>query len=267
VTERLSPERPSFPILGTRVNALTIKDLHQVIAHEVAGRTKCVIASQNLHAVYVARGSERMQNFYARADYVRIDGMSLALWARALGHPVSRDHRVTWVDWLRPLMREAAQRGWRVFYLGSGRGVAERGAEVLRAEIPGVQIATHHGYFDPTPGCHENRSVVDQIRQQKPHLLLVGMGMPRQERWILDNLDDLCPMVVLPCGACIDYVAGVVRTPPRWMGRIGLEWLGRLVTEPRRLGPRYLVEPWLLSDLFLKDLLTVVRRRTGLQGS
>jgi N-acetylglucosaminyldiphosphoundecaprenol N-acetyl-beta-D-mannosaminyltransferase len=79
----------------------------------------------------------------------------------------------------------------------------------------------------------------------------VGMGMPRQEHWIMDNLHRLHSMVVLPCGASIDYVCGEIPTPPRWAGRWGLEWLCRLLAEPRRLWKRYLIEPWFLGQLFL----------------
>jgi N-acetylglucosaminyldiphosphoundecaprenol N-acetyl-beta-D-mannosaminyltransferase len=73
---------------------------------------------------------------------------------------------------------------------------------------------------------------------------MVGMGMPRQEHWIVDNFELLGPVVVLPCGAAIDYVAGEIPTPPRWAGRCGLEWLYRLAAEPGRLWKRYLIEPW-----------------------
>ena len=78
---------------------------------------------------------------------------------------------------------------------------------------------------------------------------MVGMGMPLQEHWIAENYDKLGNAVILPCGAAIDYFAGAIPTPPRWAGRLGLEWLYRLLAEPTRLWKRYLIEPWFL--LFL----------------
>lgn len=251
----------AYRILGVRVNALAIPDLRRIIANAVDTGQKCIIASQNLHGVYMARTDEQMRAFYERADFVRIDGMPLAIWARILGYPLTREHRVTWVDWLRPLLQEAARGNWRVFYLGSKPGIAEVGAERLRAEVPGVELATAHGYFDPRPDSKENRKVVERINSFRPDILMVGMGMPRQERWILENFESIEANVFLPCGACIDYFAGVIPTPPRWMGRIGLEWLARLLSEPRRLWRRYLVEPWFLADLFLSDLATLVTSR------
>jgi N-acetylglucosaminyldiphosphoundecaprenol N-acetyl-beta-D-mannosaminyltransferase len=110
-----------------------------------------------------------------------------------------------------------------------------------------------HGYFDP--GGEENERVLRAIEAFAPDVLLVGMGMPRQEHWIMDNLDRLGSTVLLPCGASIDYVAGEIPTPPRWAGRWGLEWLYRLLAEPGRLWKRYLIEPWFLGYLLVTQWL------------
>jgi N-acetylglucosaminyldiphosphoundecaprenol N-acetyl-beta-D-mannosaminyltransferase len=195
-----------------------------------------------------------MREFYARASFVHIDGMALVAVGRRLGLPLRREHRVTYVDWTGPLMAEAAARRWRLFYLGSRPGVAERGAEILRAGHPGLEIATADGYFDSSPGSQANTDVIRQINAFRPNVLMVGMGMPRQEHWIHRNLGHIDTNVVLPCGACIDYVAGAIPTPPRWMGQWGVEWLYRLFSEPGRLWRRYLVEPWVLLPLLLRDL-------------
>src|SRR5690606_36676778 len=163
-----------------RINPLTISDLHRVIQGHVTRRESCVSVTRNLHGVYVVRRDEPMQEFYRGADYVRIDGMLIALWTRIIGYPVRGEHRVTWVDWLRPLLPESAAKGWRVFYLGSEPGIAEKGAEVISNEIPEVQIATEGGFFDMARGSVENERVVQRIRSFGPDILLVGMGMPRQ---------------------------------------------------------------------------------------
>ena len=243
-------------LLGVTVDPLTITELNKCIAKAVAQGERWIIANHNLHSVYLYHRDPKMRAFFAKAQVVHIDGMSLVYWARVLGYPVTKQHRVTYVDWVHPLMATAAAEGWRVFYLGGKPGVAARAAEKLRQQYPGLVLETRHGYFTP----EENDAVLEEITRFQPHVLMVGMGMPRQEHWVLDNLERISANAILTAGACFDYVAGVIPTPPRWMGRMGLEWLYRLWSEPRRLARRYLLEPWFLVPLALKDLSARFRR-------
>lgn len=239
-------------LLGVRVDAMTMDDLHALIARAVTEQRRWIVANHNTHSIYLHQRDAKMRAFYAQARCAHLDGMPLVLLGRLRGLPLRPEHRTTYADWVRPLLRFAARRRFRVFYLGSRPGVAERGAAILRAEIPGLEIATHHGYVPPAPDHPENRRVLAEIARYDPDILMVGMGMPRQEHWILDNLDQIRAHVILPAGACMDYVAGAVRTPPRWMGRFGLEWLHRLAVEPRRMWRRYLLEPWLVLAFALR---------------
>jgi N-acetylglucosaminyldiphosphoundecaprenol N-acetyl-beta-D-mannosaminyltransferase len=241
-------------LLGVRVDPLTIQDLNALIAEVVRRGERWIIANHNLHSIYLYHRDSKMRAFYRKTKAVHVDGMALVWVGKLLGYPFQSHHRVTYVDWTGPLMAEALQQGWRIFYLGSKPSVAERGAEVLRQSFSGLQIKTHHGYFDARPGSRENRLVIERIAAFAPQILMVGMGMPRQEHWILDNLSEVSANVILPSGAAIDYVAGVVPTPPRWMGRVGLEWLSRLVSERGRLWRRYLIEPWFLLGPLARDV-------------
>lgn len=245
---------PTYNLLGVWINALTIPALNALIAEAVEHRQRWIIANHNLHSIYLYHHDPKMHAFYAKPDYTHVDGMALVLLGRLLNLPLTREHRVTYADWVSPLMAEAAQQSWRVFYLGSKPGVAERGAEILRNEYPGLQIVTADGYFDAIPGSTENQKVLELINTYQPNVLMVGMGMPRQEHWILDNLDSIHANAILPCGACMDYIAEAIPTPPRWMGRLGLEWLYRLLSEPRRLWKRYLLEPWFVANLFVREV-------------
>jgi N-acetylglucosaminyldiphosphoundecaprenol N-acetyl-beta-D-mannosaminyltransferase len=245
----------TYSLLQTRVDALTVEDLHAHIADSIRNGNRRIVASHNLHSVYLQRTDAKLRSFYERADYIRIDGMAIVLLGRFLGLPLRREHRVTYVDWLPLFLAEAARAGWRVFYLGSRPGVAESAAGILRTRFPGLQIAIAHGYFDARVNSPENHNVVEAINAFCPHVLMVGMGMPRQQHWVLENHERLCVNVISTSGAALDYVAGEIPTPPRWAGRIGLEWLFRLVAEPRRLAGRYLVEPWYIVPLLVKELL------------
>jgi N-acetylglucosaminyldiphosphoundecaprenol N-acetyl-beta-D-mannosaminyltransferase len=106
---------------------------------------------------------------------------------RLYGHPLERKHRVTLADWAHPSMELAARRGWRVFYLGSQREVMEKGAAALRKRYPALQIEVSDGYFDARQGSAENEALLQRINAYQPHLLMVGMSMPRQEYWTQEN--------------------------------------------------------------------------------
>lgn len=252
---------PWYELMGVRVQAYTMDDLHAAIERAIRRDHRIVIANHNLNSIYLQQRSEPMQRFFDQADIIHIDSMPLLLWGKLLGYDFQRAHRVTYVDWVHPLMAKAEQHEWRVFYLGSKPGVAEQGAEILRTRYPRLQIMTRHGYFDASVGSADNAEILKTMAEFRPHLLFVGMSMPRQELWILDHLHTLPANVILPCGATIDYISGVIPAPPRWMGRLGFEWSYRLATEPRRLARRYLIEPWSLSGVLLHDIW---RRLTGL---
>jgi N-acetylglucosaminyldiphosphoundecaprenol N-acetyl-beta-D-mannosaminyltransferase len=246
---------PRVPLLGTHVDALAVADLYSLIERAVACGRRFVIGNHNLHSIALLHKDPQMRKFYDVADSVFVDGMAVIAFGRVVGVPLGREHRMTSVDWFIPFLRRIARRNWRVFLLGSAPGVPERAAAVFQRESPGTQFATHHGYFDFTPGSTAGKAVLSQILDFRPHLLLVGMGMPRQERWIVRELDSLPDAVIMNLGAFMDYVAGVVPTPPRWMSRMGLEWLYRMYSDPSRLAYRYLVEPWTLLPLMMRDVV------------
>jgi N-acetylglucosaminyldiphosphoundecaprenol N-acetyl-beta-D-mannosaminyltransferase len=244
----------SYNILGVKVNPLTISDLNSIIKNSVDKDKKLVIANHNVNSLCLYHRNPKMRDFYKKADYTHIDGMALIFLGKLLDFPLEKDYRVTYVDWVWSLMSEAASKGWRIFYLGSKEGVAAKGAKILKQKYRGLEIATADGYFDPSPGGRENAEILTKINQYQPHILMVGMGMPRQEQWILENFQHIKVNSILPSGACLDYVAGEIPTPPRWLGRVGLEWLYRLLSEPKRLWKRYLLEPWFLLWLLCKEL-------------
>ncbi|MEM0326370.1 MAG: WecB/TagA/CpsF family glycosyltransferase [Desulfurococcaceae archaeon] len=248
-----------YSILGVKVLTFTLQEWNDYIRHQIEHSSgKSVIVSHNLHSVYLHYHDERMKLLHQHPlTCGHVDGMPLVWFGRLLGCPLRREHRITWVDWIDPLMAEAARCGWRVFYLGSTEEVAERGVEILRQRHPGLQIAYANGYFDASPNSPESQVRVEQINAFGTQLLIVGMGMPRQEHWILDNLDRLQVNVILTSGAAMEYVAGAVGTPPRWMGRVGLEWLYRFIEHPKRFWYRYLVEPWFIVWIMIKEVLRV----------
>lgn len=240
-------------LLGVRIGEYDIPRLTNRIAQAIAGDERIVVANHNLHSLYLCSRDPKLRAFHAAADVTHADGMSMIALARLLGVPLRRDHRVTYVDWMRPLMAAAARGGWRVFALGGQPGVFEQAAARLRASHPGLVLAGAHGFFDPARDSADSRAVLAQITAFRPNVLLVGMGMPRQEHWVHDHRSALDANAILMAGAAMDYIAGIVPTPPRAAGSAGLEWAWRLAAEPRRLWRRYLVEPWYVLGMVLAD--------------
>jgi N-acetylglucosaminyldiphosphoundecaprenol N-acetyl-beta-D-mannosaminyltransferase len=231
-----------------------MREMNKVVEEGVREHRKWIISNHNLHSVYLFHRHATLRDFYAHVHWTYLDGMPLVSLGRLYGYPVQRNQRLTNADWMGPLMELAANSGWRVFYLGSRKQVAERGAAQLRKLYPHLQIEVTDGYFDARSESAENEAVVSRINAYKPDLLMVGMGMPRQELWTHENHARLNAHVILSSnGAGLDYIAGAVPTPPRWAGRVGLEWMFRLVNEPRRLFARYLIEPWYIVFLLMLD--------------
>lgn len=251
---------PAYSFLGVTVNALTLEDLGDLVEKAVERDEKYIIGNHNLHSVYIYHHDPEFREFYQRTDYIHVDGMPLIWAGKLLGYPLKRANRMTSVDLLAPVLARCAAKDLRVYFLGSRPGVAEKAAAHFVAALPDLQVETHHGYFDSSPGSLENEQVLETISDYQPHILMVGMGMPYQEAWILENLDRLDASTIWNAGAFMDYFAGTIPTPPRWMGRLGLEWLHRLLSEPRRLWKRYLLEPPFILWLLIGELVRRGRR-------
>ena len=233
------------------LNTLTLEDILSVLRKNIALRRKFILANQNLHGLYLCTQDQKTREFFASADYTHIDGTGLLVLGKLVGLPFEVKHRTGYMDLFPAMIPDAIQKQWRIFYLGSEPKVLERGLARLRQEYPTLQIEGHHGFFSKENAEAENDSVVKLINDFSPDILFVGMGMPLQEWWILDNYERLNVRAVLHCGGMMDYIAGQVPTPPRWLGPIGLEWAYRLVTEPLRLWKRYLIEPFQLATALL----------------
>jgi|HubBroStandDraft_1064217.scaffolds.fasta_scaffold62805_1 N-acetylglucosaminyldiphosphoundecaprenol N-acetyl-beta-D-mannosaminyltransferase len=261
------PTSKSISLFGFRVDTFSDKDVVDLASHAINAQKRYILGHHNFHSLYLCHREPRMLDFYSIADHILIDGMSLVLLGRLFSLPLSRRNRATSLDFMPLLLPEAVKHEWRIYYLGSQPGVAERGAARLRNEYPGLQIRTHQGYFAPDKSGIENRDVLADIKSYAPHILFVGMGMPRQELWVLENREDIEAAVTFVCGAYIDYIAGEISHTPRWLALFYLEWLYRLLSEPRRLSRRYLLEPWVVVSHILRQQFRNWRDKTSVDGS
>lgn len=209
------------------------------------------IAVENAHALNLASADPDHRRILRRADMVLNDGKGTLLAARLLGTRLPVDLNGNFFTPL--LLQRAAERGWPVFFLGAAPGVAARAATKLTSEDPRLRIVgTHDGFIAPG----EDETVAKEIRAAGAELLLVGMGMPRQEQWLDRYVDATGVRLASTVGAFFDFQVGVVPRAPAWMNRLGLEWIYRLYKEPRRLWRRYVIG----NPLFVGRVL---RQRLG----
>ena len=224
------------------IDHLTAAGALDAIERLVELRRGGMVVTPNVDHVVIAERSDEFCAAYAEADLSLADGMPIIWSSRLLGAPLPE--KVSGSDLVLPLMDRAAARGWRVFLLGAGPGVAEAAALRLRRErgVVVVGTAAPHVRVGSGEADPEGDAAVDAIRAASPHLVLVAFGAPKQEIWMRRRRQALSPAVLLGVGASLDFVAGRVRRAPRWISSSGLEWLWRLAREPRRLARRYLLE-------------------------
>ena len=245
---------PEIRVLGVRVHAVTVPQLHVAIERMAQEHAHSFILNVNAHAINLALQHRWLAELYESAGLVFCDGAGVMMGARILGHSIPA--RITYADWIWELAEFAEQAGLSLYMLGSHLGVLERAAVAIQARFPRLQVlGHHHGYFDKRSGGAENEGVLRSINRCRPNILLLGMGMPTQELWLAQNWGRVQADVALTGGAVFDYVSGSLRRPPRVMTDHSWEWLGRLLIEPRRLWRRYLVgNPLFLARVLLSRL-------------
>ena len=249
---RPNAELTRHELLGFAAHPGSLDDYLGFLAARIGAREKCTVLYHNLHSLYAYFTDARLRRDYAGAT-VLVDGMPVIWLMRLLGLPATREQRLTYVDFIGPMMRLARDEGWTVHHVGQDAETQRQALERLRRDVPGLDIDGHHGYFDQRADSADSLAVVDAMNAAGADLVLVGFGAPRQEAWIAAHRARIDAPAVLACGACMEYVAGRVRTPPRLLGRLGLEWAFRLLENPRRFAFRYAVEPLLLGAILARN--------------
>lgn len=236
----LNASDPLRQYFGTALTPCTFNQWLSLLDDIVGNKARYLWGHHNLHTLFLLRRDATVASFYRRCHACYIDGMPVRLILAGFGRPLARSPRFSLMDHFPALLERAQERGWQLFYLGSAPAVAERARQRIARDYPRLQITVRHGYFP------DDEPVLAEINSLRPDLLLVGMGMPRQEHWLLHRIDELDIGCAAQAGATLDYFAGAQPRPPLWLSRMGLAWLYRLARDPRRLWRRYLVEPWCL---------------------
>ena len=224
-------------ILGVCVSAINMEDAVSLIEHRIATRVPTYVCITSVHGIIESLGHPRLRKIYNDAGLVTPDGMPLVWMSRWLGF--DRTRRVYGPDLMRTLTALSVSRGYRHFYYGGDHCVADRLKQTLIRSHPGLQVVgTLTPPFRPL-SPEEDDAVIAQINAAKPDIVWVGLSTPKQEFWMAAHVGRLDAPVLIGVGAAFDFLAGIKKQAPRWMRRSGLEWLFRLLQEPRRLWRRY----------------------------
>jgi N-acetylglucosaminyldiphosphoundecaprenol N-acetyl-beta-D-mannosaminyltransferase len=248
-------------LLGTRFHKVKVHELIDYIVRAAKLCKKTTIGHLNVRGMNFACDLPWYKDFMNKSDLVFCDGFGVLLGAKICGCSVNSSHRMTCPDYIEDLALACERENVSLFLLAGKPGTVDKAITKLKAIAPSLKVKGHHGYFQKSG--EENEYVIQQINEFKPDVLYIGFGMPLQERWILNNLDRIETKVFLPLGACLDFYTGTVNRGPRWMTNNGLEWLTRLVTEPKRLFQRYVVgNPLFFYRIFQEQLLKLFRKRS-----
>lgn len=259
--ERFEPiSFPSMELLGVRIHVVNRKGLLASITQAVETGRGGNISHVNINAMNIAFKDPEFRAILNASDLVFVDGFGVTLGAALAGLKVGE--RLTYMDWMDDLFRLCAERQWPIFALGDTNEVGEAFERQLAHRHPDCPLAgKHHGFFEKTGP--ESDAVVETINNSGAAVLLVGMSMPVQEKWLWANREVLAPPVRLTAGAFYRFYTGYIPRGPRWMTQHGLEWLCRLTIEPRTLWRRYLLgNPLFLIRVAMNRLALGGRPRT-----
>jgi N-acetylglucosaminyldiphosphoundecaprenol N-acetyl-beta-D-mannosaminyltransferase len=239
-------------VLGVGVSAINMAGALALIDRWIATGANRYICVTGVHGVMESQKDPALCDIHNRAGLVTPDGMPLVWLSWLRGH--RHVERVYGPDLLLACCRASVSKGYRHFFYGGSPGVPERLAARLQERFPGLTIA---GTWSPPfreLTAAEEEATIERIAAANPDIVWVGLSTPKQERWMARYIERLPVPVLIGVGAAFDLHAGVKKQAPRWMQRIGLEWLFRLATEPRRLWRRYLINnPWFVWRLLLQS--------------
>jgi N-acetylglucosaminyldiphosphoundecaprenol N-acetyl-beta-D-mannosaminyltransferase len=216
-------------ILGVRVHTVSVAESAAILDRMAASGRGHLVIPVNPEMIIAAQKNREFRDALNGASLVLPDGTGVKVAARLHGH--SGTDRVTGVDTVDTLARIAVRRGLRLFLLGAQPGIAERAGEALQARHPGLVIA---GCFAGSPTRAEEDDICRRVAEARADILMIAYGAPKQELWCVRNLARLPVRIAMCVGGSFDFLAGRTSRAPAWMQRMGLEWLYRLVQEPRR---------------------------------
>lgn len=243
---------PKVNICDVFIDNVTMSDVMEKIDRHVRTRGKMYIVTPNVDHIVKLQSDLSFRDVYREASLVLADGMMIILASKFMRSTLQE--KISGSDLFPKLCAVAADREYRLFFLGGRPGAAEQAKTKLEELYPTIKIV---GFYSPPYGFenseNENQKIVDMINHTTADIVLVGLGAPKQEKWIHRFKGQYRAPVSIGIGVSFEFVAGMVRRAPAWMQGVGLEWLWRLIMEPRRLWKRYLIDDTQFFGLILRQ--------------
>jgi N-acetylglucosaminyldiphosphoundecaprenol N-acetyl-beta-D-mannosaminyltransferase len=241
-------------VCGIALDAVTLRDAVETIDERIFAGEPYEHVSVNAAKLVRIQNDRLLREAIERCELATADGQAVVWAARLLGHRLPE--RVAGIDLFRALLALAAERQYRIFILGARPAVLEEAGRRLEQEHPSVRVVgVQHGYY----AAEEEARIVARIRAASPDMLFLAMETPAKEIFLARHREQLGVRFVMGVGGSIDILAGRRRRAPRWMQRAGLEWLFRLLQDPRRLAKRYVVGNTRFMLLVLRERLRAAR--------
>ncbi len=237
--------------MNTEIDNLTMQEALKEIDKLIKERKCAYVVTPNVDHIVQLETNKELQAVYANASLILTDGKPLLWIAKWYGTPIKE--KISGSDLFPLLCKMAAEKEYTMFFLGAAEGVAARAAENLMKRYKGLQIV---GTYSPPYGFEKDQiemnKIKTMIRNSNPHILIVGLGCPKQEKFIYYNRKELGVPISLGLGASFDFEAGNIKRAPKWMADHGLEWLFRITQDPKRMAKRYLVDDRKILSLAIK---------------
>ena len=242
-------------ITGTKIDNITSDEAISTIIEWIENcDTPRYVLTPNVDHIVRLQHDNEFKKIYENADLVLADGMPLVWAAKFLGTPLYE--KVSGSDLFIKLCETAARRKFRLFFLGGNPGDAEKAKEILVRQNPGLVV---EGYYCPPFGFEtdeqERKKIVELIKAANPDILFVGLGAPKQEKWIYEHYQKIRVPVTMGIGISFSFAAGTIKRAPVWIQKAGLEWFWRMMMEPKRLWKRYLIDDMKFFGSVLKRKL------------
>ena len=248
-------------ILGVEISAINMQIALDTIRGWIDGSQQHYVCVTPVHALMDFRREPELVRIVNESGLTTPDGMPLVWVLKLLGF--SRVERVYGPDLMLEVCRISQDAGYRHYFYGGAEGVPEKLSKNLCSKFPDLEIAgTYSPPFRPLT-AEEDRKILENINKSEPDIIWVGLGAPKQERWMAEHIDKLNAPVLIGVGAAFDFHAGLKQQAPGWIQRCGLEWLFRLITEPKRLWKRYAFNNPLFLILLFAQVLGIKDYKTS----